>query len=277
MSSITSFINDQISINQVVIGRGQDFTALLPDDVVFEIFSHLKLSDLGKCCQLSKKWQKLASNGALRNRVVNRTIAFGKDQWEKYFGDIGKEPPLPKNIYKILNSPCPFWKGKKVFETHMLVLVPKTIDGKPLTLNKLGELVKKPKNGGYATQYRYIWDEITKKHGDNPIDKSSWVLMTTDVIDGRAGKTRDAQLKIAPGEKGYQAPKLLEAATCVFMKYVSIGEKLFTDNPRTYTCCQEMSNNGKLVVGGFTSDGLFVSVSHTGGYYVGVAGLRKFC
>ena len=39
--------------------------------------------------------------------------AFGKAQWEKYFGDVGVEPPLPEIIYGILNSPCPFWKEKK--------------------------------------------------------------------------------------------------------------------------------------------------------------------
>ena len=43
-------------------------------------------------------------------------IAFGKADWEKYFGDIGVEPPLPANIEEILNALCSFWPDKKVKE-----------------------------------------------------------------------------------------------------------------------------------------------------------------
>jgi len=57
-------------------------------------------------------------------------MAFGAADWKKYFGDVGVEPPLPANIDAILNGPCPIWSGKKVKETHLLMLVPSTVNGK---------------------------------------------------------------------------------------------------------------------------------------------------
>ena len=65
------------------------------------------------------------------------------------FGDIGDEPPLPPNIYEILASPCPFDPEKTVRETHMLVLVPARVNGVPLTLNHMDELVQAPRGGGH--------------------------------------------------------------------------------------------------------------------------------
>ena len=77
-----------------------------------------------------------------QTRLKVPQCAFGKEKWEEYFGDVGVEPALPPNILEILSSPCPFWPGKKVEETHLLVLIPEKVNGKPLTLKTLGELVQ---------------------------------------------------------------------------------------------------------------------------------------
>ena len=45
--------------------------------------------------------------------------------------------PLPDNITEILASSCLFLRGKTVRETHQLVYIPRTVNGEPLTLNKL--------------------------------------------------------------------------------------------------------------------------------------------
>ncbi|MCB1075385.1 MAG: hypothetical protein KDK59_07605, partial [Simkania sp.] len=82
-------------------------------------------------------------------------MAFGKAKWEKFFGDTGIEPPLPLNINEILNSPCPFWSGKKVRETHVLILVPRTVSGNPFCLDTLCELIKNPKSGNATKCHDY--------------------------------------------------------------------------------------------------------------------------
>ena len=85
--------------------------------------------------------------------------------WERYFGDIGATPPLPNGIEEILNSPCPFWEGKQVRETHLLALIPAQVAGQPLTLDYLGELIQSPQEGGHATKYRYYWDGVREAIG----------------------------------------------------------------------------------------------------------------
>ena len=72
------------------------------------------------------------------------SVPFGADMWAHYFGDVGVEPPLPSNIDEILKSPCPFWPDKTIGQTHLLTLIPETVEGKPFTLNLLNELVQKP-------------------------------------------------------------------------------------------------------------------------------------
>jgi hypothetical protein len=71
--------------------------------------------------------------------------AFGAAEWAAYLGEVGAEPPLPAHLASLLSSPCPFWPGKRVEETHLLCLIPATVNGRPLTLMALGELVQAPK------------------------------------------------------------------------------------------------------------------------------------
>ena len=104
-------------------------------------------------------------------------IPFGKEQWERYIGDVGSVPPPPANIEAILANPCPFWPNRRVEETHALFLIPKTVDGKPLTLRLLGKLVQHPKQGP-ASKYREFWDQAMLEHGDTSIEAAYWVLIT---------------------------------------------------------------------------------------------------
>ena len=205
------------------------------------------------------------------------SIAFGKDEWGKYFGDVVIEPPLPANIENILNEPCSFWPEKKVKETHLLVLIPNTVNGKPFTMNYLGELIQKPKSG-HSTKYEYYSDYAKKAVGDKSYP-SHWVLMTRDIIPGsRDKRCKECGNMIANHRKKtgipYELPNLLEATASILMHYVKTGERLYRDDPWTYTYSQDVDkDNDPLGVGGFAAGGLFVRRYH---YGLGVAGCRKF-
>src|SRR3979490_1472708 len=149
-------------------------------DIRLEIFSFLTIKDLETCSVVSRAWKSLANDSTLWRQVIRREIAFGKAMWAKYFGDSGIEPPLPRTIPEILNSRCPFWPDKKVRQTHLLVLIPETVNGKPLTLKTLGELVQKPLQG-HSSKYGYF---TIGEYTDLPAPKSHWALMTRDVIQG---------------------------------------------------------------------------------------------
>src|SRR5262249_24838848 len=152
--------------------------------------------------------------------------------------------PLPKDIHKILKSPCPFsfFPWYKIEDTHMLVLIPETVNGMPFDLTTLGKLVQAPKEG-HATQFNFISIDNCKSfndiNGNLAMPKSHWVLMTKDVINGSRGQYyKSQQALIAKVNKksgmNYEAPNVLAAATCIFMHYISSKERLFNNNLGTY-------------------------------------------
>ena len=191
-------------------------------------------------------------------------ISFGAAEWAKYFGDVGAEPPLPKDITQILKSSCPFFPGKKVEETHLLTLIPQTVNGKPFHLDALAELIKSPRTGHQTKCNIYISD-VKKELGTKSF-ASHWALMTRDVIPDSRNKAYDKQKALVrrhAEESGisYELPTALEAATAILMHHVRSGEKLYSDEPLTYTRCIEKVDQDKwpAAIGGFASGGLAVS------------------
>ena len=204
------------------------------------------------------------------------SIAFGQADWEKYFGDIGLEPPLPPNIEEILNKPCSFWPDKKVKETHLLVLIPNTVNGKPFTMNCLAELIQKPKSG-HSTKYRYYYDGASETVGDKSYP-SHWALMTRDIIPGSRGKLCKECLDMVANHSKkigipYELPHLLEATASILMHYVKTGERLYSDDPWTSIYSQDVyADKYPLNVGGFAPGGLCIGGSPRSG----AAGCWKF-
>jgi hypothetical protein len=193
-------------------------------------------------------------------------MAFGKVAWEKYFGDIGIEPPLPPDIEQILNAPCPFWPGKKVQDTHLLTLVPKTVNEKPLTLIYLEELVKTSKQGN-ATQYSQFDGNVKKGLGSASVPSSYWVLMTRDVIERSLHKYYSDQCQLVETVAKntaipYVIPKALEATLSILMHYVRTKQDLYI---RAFTRCQEKvyideDNQWTVDIQGPASNGLSIFV-----------------
>ena len=225
--------------------------------------------------------------------------AFGAKAWSQYFGDVGAEPSLPTDISTTLSGACPFWPDKQVKDTHLLVLIPATVNGKPYNLNLLEEFIQHPLGGGHATKYDPYGDLLKKAYGTQAPRRSYWVLMTRDVLEGSRNKTYADQQALVAGhakrtQLPYELPSALEAATAILSHYVRSGERLCADNPWTYTRCREFQkgnfawtnpDDGRVhsfniwyaVVGGFSSGGLDVYDDRDGdGNDVGVVGFRKF-
>jgi hypothetical protein len=277
----------------------------LLEDLFGELSTFLTPKELGRCMSVCKSWGKCISQNkvwskkAQQKGIINSTtqienarrqlfakpaIAFGRGEWIRHIGDSGEIPPLPLNIYEILQSPCPFWPGKRVKDTHILVFIPRTvtriINGNsvttPLTLRTLDELLKSS-NNGTGVGYGYIWDKILQEHGDTPIKESHWVLMTNDVIPGSRNQTYAHQKSLVENA-GYEVPSILDAAASILLEYIRSGRRLFSNKPWTYTRCQQAVNGYQLVVGGFAPAGLGVDYyDNFGNEYHGVAGLRKSC
>ena len=242
-------------------------------------------------------WQ-LSSNPQIRLRgplgftpIEFKEHVFGKEDWERYFGPIGDVPSFPGELYEILQGPCPIWEGKCVQDTHLLTLIPASVNGRPLTLDTLSELVERPQGGGHATKYKYYNDAVKKEYGSQSPPQATWTLMTKDVIPNSLNKIyKDQQelVKDLSSQAGlpYEIPKALDAAVSILMHHVKSGERLYTDSPWTYTRCQESVNKGRwpVAIGGFAAGGLYVytprlfrlSLSALNAVYHGVGVLRKF-
>jgi hypothetical protein len=223
---------------------------------------------------------------ALLSRTVIPAEAFGVREWAQYFGGVGAAPSLPSDmdLVQVLNSPCPFWTGKAVKDTHLLVLIPATVDGKPFSLNLLGELIQCPKGGGHSTRYDCYDRDVQEQLGAQSPVRSYWVLMTRDVLEGSRSKDYASQKDLVTDHASrtglpYELPGALEAATVILSHYVRSGERLYADAPWTYTRCQELvayrGSNYPAVVGGFAPGGIDVddfNPDHDDG---GVSCLRK--
>ena len=215
---------------------------------------------------------------------------MGKPDWERYYGALGEAPSLPDGLEAIMHSDCPFWPGSKVGDTHLLVLIPEQVSDKPLTLDYLGELIKSTQGDGHKTQYRgdgyakYVRPAI----GNQVSGSSYWVLMTRDVLPGSRWNSYEGQCALVADHANrtglaYEVPGALEAAVVMLLHHVRSGERLYSDNPFTYTRCRESvvvdDNDYAVVVGGLSSGGLSLSFDYGysfGSYFSGVSALRKF-
>jgi hypothetical protein len=212
---------------------------------------------------------------------------LGEVEWKHYFGEVGPAPDLPISMTAILDSTCPFWPGKKVRDTHLLVLIPAKVNGQPFSLNLLSDLIQHPNNGGHKARYSYYNSHVQAQIGAESPSVSYWLLMTRDVLPGSRNKTYADHKKIVAAHASrsslpYELPKALEAATTILTHHVRNGERLYSNSPWTVASCQELisyrSGEYPVVIGGFAPSGLDV-------YDVGispdnesrgVAGCRKF-
>jgi hypothetical protein len=228
--------------------------------------------------------QLRTTKNQIATEIAEKRAVEGELTWKQYFGEVGEVPPLPTNINEVLNSSCPFWPGKLVKDTHLLMLVPAMVDEKPFTLDLLGDLIKSPRGGGSKTEYSRYDDAVKEELGAQSPRSSCWVLMTRDLLPGSRNKAYDAQEALVAAHASrlnlpYKMPDALSAATAILLHHARTGERLYTDDPYTYTRCQEkvLGNEYPVVVGGFSSGGIDVHSSYrVHDHDDGVSCLRKF-
>jgi len=251
----------------------------ISSDVLNKAMGFLDLKDLFNAERVStslKKASTIESSRRIQKDYLEE-FSFGPKKWKSYFNlDIGEAPPLPSNILKILNSPCPFSKNKeKIIDTHMLVLIPGN-----LSLNKFMVLVEKS-NQDNKTDFENIWNQILNDHGETLTKAPQWVLMTKDVLLGSRKKSYADQKALVKATPEYEVPNLLSAAVCILVQDVSIGAVLYgrdaVFSKWMYTRCQEQSGGYQTVVGGFAPSGrnVYDDLNYDSAH-VGVAALRKF-
>jgi hypothetical protein len=200
----------------------------IPQEIWKQLFSYHSLKQLSLdklCCQ---NWNQITSK--MINQIQIRaesTGCFGEIEWLKYFGDIGIAPPLPENIDCILDSPCPFFKGQKVRDTHDLILVPETLNGAPLSIGLLEAIIQKPKQGNSTTcQFFYT------SHIYPPVVDSHWTLIPKSGVyttwDECCENEFNQYLEAINSKSNffYEIPSIRDIAICKFMNFVKQPDAL---------------------------------------------------
>lgn len=247
------FINQNMLIEKIQELRDR----ILP--LQASIFLNKAIKDLPKALEAQLKAKILAD------------FAFGAARWKEYIGDVREEPSLPVHIFEILESPCPFWDNKKIKDTHLLTLIPKTVNNQPLTLSYLHKLVQNPLKGE-PTKLKRISTPFERSdfisYEDVSQPYSEWVLMTRDEIDIRETEKTEQMTErrlekvIEKNKIPYERTELLHAVTSIFMQFLWKTQRLYTCDLGYIKCnillLKDRYNyqNDSYEVGAFNTNGL---------------------
>lgn len=203
---------------------------------------------------------------------------FGIEDWSALYGVNFSQKQLRAVAEfpwgeDILNSPCPFYKGKLIKETHGAFLELDRYMGKPLTIMKWQEIHPITGQPRFYSYPQDCWYK-DEKFANTPTCAFRWYLMPLQIVPDSESKTYQDQVAMLPAE--YEVPFAIEEVTKDLLYHRKNGNFL---NPSRYGRCQDVSSSGSRVrVGGFGSGGLGV-----GGWAVddrsdgvGLAASRKF-
>jgi hypothetical protein len=211
---------------------------------------------------------------------------LGPKEWNAQGIYVGTPPPLPSSITEaLLNSYCPLHHGEKIKDTHVLVLVPKTVNGRPYTALELDKLCAERKGSGDKLIYRGAdFANTWKKCGWAKAAqvKSEWVLMPKSDPDPFVSPVKHFRRKnIAEQQKvhddhyrEYRQVKAREVMTLALLYDLVNKERLLPDQLR---CEEPNASGGEVCVGDFDAHGLLVRVCWDGNVnaYIGRALARK--
>jgi hypothetical protein len=199
---------------------------------------------------------------------------LGAEAWTSQGIDVGRAPPIPSSITsELLESECPLHPGKKIKDTHLLVLLPKSVNGKPYTALELNELCAARKGSGDRLIYDgEEWANAWKRQpwASTPQSESEWLLIPkSDPDRKKVSKEKHFRSKTIAEQQtvhdthysDYREVKTVELMTAVLLHDLVNGERLLPD----YLRCQEKNaSGGRVCVGFFAADGLKVGGADDG-------------
>lgn len=215
-------------------------------------------------------------------RAILGDSFFGAEEWQQGFGVyVGAPPVIPQYITEeLLESECQLQPGLKVKDSHMLVLVPKTVGDEPYTARKLAEFCEMragPRTKFIdTTAWRADWKSmewskvapaesawiLIPKHDPSPFTMNSVFSASGDWRHFRGKSVTDQEKVHTLHYKDcYREAKALELMTAALLSYVVTG------NPRmlvgnVYLRCLESGRcGGRVLVGSLDRDGLQIHAS----------------
>jgi hypothetical protein len=241
-----------------------------PHELILSILALISAKELACCSCVCKKWKVLASNSALWNQYDLRKIfpklnIIDDNIWNRCIDlkafDLQVSDLAPLDQHKTI------LQLKKLFNVKVendagftLLTIPKG-----LTINKLIEIAKSPKQGS-ATRFHYICQEILKHFGDMKVENTYRIMISNSILKG----TRDQpvnSLQEMLSQIGCEIPRAIELATLCVLSYISALEfpppRLYADRPCTYSYCFEKIEEASLLVGGYSLQRILSGINIT--------------
>lgn len=198
---------------------------------------------------------------------------LGTAEWKRGFEvKVGVPPSIPEYITaELLTSDCPLHPGEKIKDTHILILIPKIVDGQPYSALKLDELCT-TRTGSGEKLIEGFYDLWKKEAWANAfLPKSEWVLIPKSDPDPHKVRERRhfRSKKIAEQAEvykryaaDYREAKALEVMTAALLNDVVNGAPRMLapmgDNWNFLRCVESTSYGAGVVVGNFFRAGLNV-------------------
>jgi len=183
---------------------------------------------------------------------------FGIEDWAVLYGVNFSEKQLRAVVEfpwgeDILNSPCPFIKGKAIRETHVAFLGLDQFMGKPLTIRKWQDIHPATGQPRFYSYPQDCWYEY-EKFANEVACAFRWYLMLANIVPKSECTTYADRTVMLPTE--YEVPFAIMEVTKDLLYHRKNG---FFLNSSRYVRCQDVSSYGDRVgVGDFSSSGLSV-------------------
>ncbi len=204
---------------------------------------------------------------------------IGSSVWKEFLGPILEVPSLPARIEEILVQPCPysdpFSIRKKIWQTHVLLLVPTQVSmlvpflnpGQGLSIamfKSMAEHIMGPDAYGIFQAPSSICDV------ENPA--SYWALVTKEPVKRSIHKTYAEQVELL--KPGYEPAPTLAVFSALVLHYKKTGNQLFKEGRIR---CPENVEDRHLSIGGNWSRGESLSVFMVDNQEgtTGICGMKK--
>lgn len=192
----------------------------VPRELIVEIFKNLSFEDLAKCSIVCKKWVEINSDPAVIKSYLPNFF-FCKMLWNKYFGVVENEPPLPKNILELLG---------RYNNTHTLVLIPNKINDLPFDLKAFQTITKSRFSKDFTANFYCDGFLMNYSEGDYSIPFKKLIgesnLISRWVLFPKVEVVESSQIK----------PTCLEAVVCLIADRVLSGKWLCENK---FFACEE--------------------------------------
>jgi hypothetical protein len=197
---------------------------------------------------------------------------LGIEEWINGLGvHVGVTPPIPQSITpEFLNSKCPLYPRQTIKESHVLMLIPKTVNGERYTPLKLDELCATRKGStdkliydgaDWATDWKELdWASL-------PEAQSAWVLLPKSDPDPYSAphelhfrfKNIAAQQKVQEEHYSeYREARALEVMTMALLYDLTHKERPLPLLPVWLRCAEPDVSGGRVLVGYVLAGGLGV-------------------